>query len=116
MRAEWGIFATFALVTKGKSMKAVFIVYNQALSVQVQEAVARVGERGFTRWENVTGAGSATGEPHLGTHTWPAVNTGLLVVTTPERKTELLEALRELNSAAPEQGLRVFTWEVEEVV
>ncbi len=97
-------------------MKAIFIAYNQALSEQVMSIVSKVGERGFTRWEQVTGTGSTNGAPHLGTHTWPAINSGLLVVTTAERKTELLHLLRQLNEEVPEQGLRAFSWDIEESV
>ncbi|PIE83908.1 MAG: hypothetical protein CSA07_04860 [Bacteroidia bacterium] len=97
-------------------MKAVFIVYNQALSEQVQELLRRVNVRGYTRWDGVKGTGTHEGEPHLGTHTWPAINSSMLCVTTDAKAAELMQQCRQLNELAPEQGLKAFRWEVEDIV
>lgn len=97
-------------------MRAVFVVFNQALSDQVADAIAKVGLRGFTRWTAVQGCGSDTGEPHLGTHTWPSVNTATLLVTDEASAGELVQRLDALNAASPKQGLRVFGWDVEALV
>jgi len=61
-------------------MKAVFIVYNQALTERVASMLDRLNARGFTQWQTVTGRGSKTGEPHMGTHTWPALNTAVMTI------------------------------------
>lgn len=95
-------------------MKAVFISYNQALSELVMTIVERNGLRGFTQWENVMGKGSQSGEPHLGTHTWPSKNSALLVMMPDEKVSPLLEKLRELDSQTSQQGLRAFVWNIEE--
>lgn len=91
-------------------MKAVFVAYNQALSEQVMAAVKRLGLRGYTRWQGVFGCGSQTGEPHLGTHTWPAVNMALLIIMSEAQCAELKAALRAIDERSPQQGLRVFSW------
>ena len=96
------------------SQKAVFIVYNQALSEQVGQIVSLLGLRGFTRWAEVLGTGSVSGEPHLGTHVWPAINSATLVVGSAKVTSTLMERLRELDARSPEQGLRAFVWTVEE--
>lgn len=91
-------------------MKAVFVAYNQALSEQVMAAVKRLGLRGYTQWQGIFGSGSRTGEPHLGTHTWPAVNMALLIFTTETLCADLKAALRAIDERSPQQGLRVFSW------
>ena len=50
-------------------MKAIFISCNQALYDEVQQKMASLGVRGYTSWEELMGAGMATGEPHLGSTT-----------------------------------------------
>jgi hypothetical protein len=95
-------------------MKSVFVVYNQALSEQVLEAVKRVGVRGYTQWQGIFGTGSQGGEPHMGSHTWPSVNMAMLIMTTDELCVELKLALRAVDAQSPQQGLRVFSWTVDE--
>ncbi len=95
-------------------MKAVMIVYNQALSDVVMEILDKLSLRGFTQWENVIGRGSEKGEPHYGNHTWPAKNSAILSVVEDDRVAPLLERLRNLNSQTVEQGTRAFVWNVED--
>lgn len=95
-------------------MKAAFISYNQAMSEMVMNIIDKQRLRGYTQWENVLGRGSFTGEPHFGTHTWPALNHAILTITKDEKIEPLLEALRDLNSKAEEQGIRAFVWNIED--
>jgi nitrogen regulatory protein PII len=95
-------------------MKAVFISHNQALTEKIMEIFDDLTIRGFTQWTEVKGRGSKKGEPHMGTHTWPAMNNTLLSFMPAEKATKLLDQLRELNQEAEEQGLRAFVWEAEE--
>ena len=97
-------------------MKAVFIAYNQALTDAVNNLLDRRGIKGFTRWEEVHGRGSHTGEPHFGSHTWPAVNSAILAITEEEQVKPLLASLKKLDSKAEQQGLRAFVLNVEEMV
>lgn len=94
-------------------MKAVFVAFNQALSEQVMAAVKRLGLRGYTQWQGVLGQGSLSGEPHLGTHTWPAVNMALLIFATEEQCAELKSAIHAIDERSPQQGLRVFSWNID---
>ena len=95
-------------------MKAIFISYNQAHTLQINEMLDRLGVRGFTRWALTEGRGSSDGEPHYGTHAWPSMNTSLLVFIDEGSVAPLLEALRELDAEAPQQGLRAFVMNAEE--
>lgn len=95
-------------------MKAVMIMYNQALSEVVMNILDRQGLRGFTQWENVLGRGTKTGEPHYGNHTWPSKNSALLVMAEDAQVAPLLDKLRKLNSQTEEQGTRAFVWNIED--
>ncbi|MFW6227590.1 MAG: PG0541 family transporter-associated protein [Bacteroidota bacterium] len=97
-------------------MKAVFIVYNQALTERVSELLDKTNARGFTQWQDVKGRGSHTGEPHMGTHTWPAMNTAVLCMTDPATAKKLVEGVKKINEKASIQGIRAFLWDAEEGV
>jgi hypothetical protein len=93
-------------------MKALFISYNQALTDRVNELLDRRHIRGYSKWELTQGRGSATGEPHMGTHTWPSVNSSVLAIVEDEKVAPALEALRALDAELQMQGLRAFVWDV----
>jgi nitrogen regulatory protein PII len=97
-------------------MKAVFIVYNQALSERVTHLLDRLNIRGFTQWQDVMGRGTINGEPHMGTHTWPAMNSAIMSVAEDQQAQKLLEGVSKLNESAEMQGIRAFLWNVEQQV
>jgi hypothetical protein len=89
-------------------MKAIFISYNQAHTLQINELLDRQGIRGFTRWALTEGRGTRDGEPHFGSHAWPSMNASLLIFMEDVDVAPLLSALREIDAEAPQQGLRAF--------
>lgn len=97
-------------------MKAVFISYNQALTEKVEYILDRLSLRGYTRWTQVQGRGGVKGEPHMGTHTWPAMNETILTIVPADKVPELLERLRKLDDKTEMQGLRAFVWNVEDSI
>lgn len=97
-------------------LKAVFIAYNQAHVDDVEKILERSGIKGFTRWQEVQGAGSRGGEPHLGSHAWPGKNMLTLVIIDEEKVEELLSKLKQLDESAEMMGLRAFTWNIEETI
>ena len=97
-------------------MKSVMIVYNQANTERVEYMLDVSGIRGFTYWENVQGRGHADGEPHRGTHTWPEMNSAMMVVIDDEQVDGLLTAVRKLDLRNPEVGVRAFVWNIEQMV
>ncbi len=98
-------------------MKSVMIVYNQVMSREVEQMLDELDVRGFTRWTDVEGRGSTTGKPHLGTHTWPALNGAILCVIDDERVEALLDGVRSLDeSGRVDRGIRAFVWHVEQMV
>ena len=56
-------------------MKALFISYNQAMTERIATMLDELDIRGYTLFPLTHGRGSYTGEPHMGSHTWPAMNT-----------------------------------------
>ncbi len=94
-------------------MKAVFIAYNQALTEKIDEILDELLIRGMTQWTEVKGRGSQTGEPHMGTHTWPAFNNTILAIVDDKKTEPLLGKLKELNEEVEDQGLRAFVWDIE---
>ena len=97
-------------------MKSVLIVHNQVLGIELLRLLDELKIRGFTQWTTVQGRGSETGEPRMGTHTWPELNGALLCVAHDELAKELLARIRKMDEAAPEQGLRAFAWTVDEAI
>lgn len=95
-------------------MKAVFITYNEALGEPILTALEKSHLRGYTKWETVSGRGSHTGEPHLGSHAWPTMNSASMVIASDEQAAELKRRLLDMDAAKPALGLRVFTWTIDD--
>jgi nitrogen regulatory protein PII len=93
-------------------MKAVMIVYNQANTERVEYMLDHLDIRGYTQWEGVKGQGSRNGSPHLGSHTWPELNSAVLTVVENEKVEELLDAVKKLDGINEEVGVRAFVWEI----
>ncbi len=96
-------------------MKAVFISFYQAFYNEVIETLDNLEIRGFTYWSEVQGRGSETGEPHYGTHAWPTLNAALITFIPDNRVPALLDAIRQLDASAPQQGIRAFVLQAEEI-
>ena len=97
-------------------MKAVFVACDQAMYDYLMQLMDELAVRGFTGWEELIGRGSATGDPHLGSHAWPAMNSALIAMVEDEKATEFLARLRKLDEENPNQGLRAFAWNVSDVM
>lgn len=94
-------------------MKAIFIVYNQAHTEKIEYMFERLNIRGFTRWTNLTGRGSETGDPHMNTHTWPEQNTAQLTIIEDEKVEQLLDAVKRMDEVNKNVGVRAFVWNIE---
>lgn len=93
-------------------MKAVFIVFNQAHSEGVEFILDHAGIKGYTWWSDVKGQGSESGEPRMGSHTWPEMNSALLAIIPDELVDSLLEKIKKLDQINQEVGVRAFVWDV----
>ena len=93
-------------------MKAVFMSCNQSMYDEVLKIMDEMGIRGFTGWEELIGRGTIDGEPHLGNHAWPSMNSALISVMEDNLALNFLACLRKLDEENHEQGLRAFAWDV----
>ena len=97
-------------------MKAIFIAYNQAYGTEIVELLDEHGQRGFTQWKDIDGRGGENGDPHYGNHAWPTQNYAVLTIVPDGKAEEIMEALKEKDSAYPDLGLRAFLWTVDSMV
>ena len=97
-------------------MKAVFVVCNQSMFDAVQDIMKDMGLRGFTGWEELMGCGSRDGEPHLGSHAWPTMNSALIAVMEDAQAAEYMQRLKQLDVENDQQGLRAFAWPVSDII
>lgn len=93
-------------------MKAVFMACNQSMYDAVMDIMNDMELRGFTGWEELIGRGSKDGEPHLGSHAWPTMNSALISVMEDDKAAEFLKRLKQLDENNGKQGLRAFAWSV----
>ncbi len=97
-------------------MKTVFIAYDQAHQDNVMEALTDTNVRGYTILEQAGGRGSKGGDPHLGTHAWPSMNSAVISIVTDEQVTPLLNRLKRYDDDNPMLGLRAFVWNCEQSI
>lgn len=93
-------------------MKAVMIIFNIAHSERVDYVLDQLNIKGFSWFENVKGRGSETGEPRMGSHTWPEINSALLTIVEDNLVDALLEKVRKIDAINQEVGIRAFVWDV----
>lgn len=93
-------------------MKAIFIVYNQAHTEKVEYILNKLGISGFTRWTNMEGRGGRGGVPHLGTHTWPEINSATLTIVDDSQVQDVLDAVKTMDEINTEVGARAFVWDI----
>lgn len=82
----------------------------------VMDLMKELEIRGFTGWEELMGCGTHDGEPHLGSHAWPTMNSALISVVEDQKADEFLARLRQLDEENDQQGLRAFTWNIEKTI
>ena len=93
-------------------MKAVFIVFNQAHTEPVKYVIDQLRITGYTWWNDVTGRGTETGDPRMGTHTWPEMNSALMTIVESDRVEALLEKVKRIDEINKEVGIRAFVWDI----
>ena len=94
-------------------MKAILITYSQAYNEDIVRILEKHDQRGFSRWTDIHGKGSVSGEPHLNSHAWPRMNDAVLAVVEDGKVGEILADIKSTDEASPELGLRAFVWNIE---
>ncbi len=89
---------------------------NQSMYDAVMDIMKEMEIRGFTGWEELMGCGSKDGEPHLGTHAWPTMNSALIAVMEDDKAAAFLARLKQLDVDNDQQGLRAFAWPVTDMM
>lgn len=97
-------------------MKAVFMACNQSMYDAVIDIMDEMDIRGFTGWEELIGRGTSDGEPHLGNHAWPAMNSALISVMEDDKAQEFMSKLKQLDEENHQQGIKAFAWEVSSMI
>jgi nitrogen regulatory protein PII len=97
-------------------MKAVMIIYNLALTEKVEFTLEHFGISGYTQLDNVKGAGTSTGVPHLGNHTWPEINGAIITFVDDEKVSLLTQAVQKIDEINKEVGIRAFVWDITQAV
>ena len=96
-------------------MKAIMIIYNQALTEKVEYMLEKLSIRGFTQWPTVWGAGTTNGEPRMGTHTWPELNSATLIIVDDNMVDTVLDKVKKMDAINYEVGIRAFVWNIEKM-
>jgi nitrogen regulatory protein PII len=97
-------------------MKSILITFDQAYNEQIVMLLDRMNCRGFTRIEQVQGRGSAKGDPHYGSHAWPAMNAAIITIVDDAKVDPLLAALHHMDERTDQLGLRAFVWNIERMI
>ena len=94
-------------------MKAVFIIYNQALTERVEYIFDRLQIKGYTKFPLVFGQGTNGGEPRMASHAWPEMNSSVITVVEDDMVPLLLKYVEKLDTVNKENGIRAFVWNIE---
>jgi nitrogen regulatory protein PII len=92
-------------------MKAVFVIFNQAHTERVEFILDQLEIRGYTWWSEVKGRGTNSGEPRMGSHTWPEMNSALITMVEDEQVAQLIEKIKKIDQVNTEVGIRAFVWD-----
>ncbi len=94
--------------------KCVFVVYNQALTQRVLFILQCLRVKGYTEFPLVYGVGTNGGEPRMGSHTWPEMNSALMIIIEEDMVPLLLKYFEKLDHVNLENGLRAFVWNIDQ--
>ncbi|MCX6356841.1 MAG: hypothetical protein NT045_03030 [Candidatus Aureabacteria bacterium] len=94
-------------------MKMVMICYNEAIDDEVMEALGGCGLTNYTKVMGVFGRGTTSGT-HLGNDIWPGRNSTLYVVCDDAPAARLLACVKNLRAELGAEGVKAFSWRIEE--
>lgn len=96
------------------SMKMVMIAYNEAVDMEVMEALDKCQVKNYTRINAAYGKGETSGT-HLGNDVWPGRNNLLYIVCETEQAKQLLSRVGELRKTIGREGVKAFILPIEEM-
>ena len=95
-------------------MKMMMIVYNEAIDMEVMEALEECRLKNYTKVNGVYGRGKTSGT-HLGTDIWPGRNNVLYVAAPDEDMAHMMGCIRGLRERYGREGIKAFVMPLDEV-
>ena len=92
----------------------IMITYNEAIDMEVMELLENCGLTNYTKIGGTFGRGASSGT-HLGTDTWPGLNNILFAACPDDAAQKTIAAVRELRKSLGKEGVKAFTWPLEEI-
>ncbi|OGW85808.1 MAG: hypothetical protein A2987_05935 [Omnitrophica bacterium RIFCSPLOWO2_01_FULL_45_10] len=93
--------------------KMVMVVYNEAIDLEVMEALEHCGLKNYTKINATYGKGASSGT-HLGTDIWPGRNNILYVSCEEKEARQLVTNIKALRNRLGREGIKAFVWNLEE--
>jgi len=96
------------------SLKMAMVVYNEALDMEIMEAMDASGLKNYTKVLGVFGRGETSGN-HLGNDIWPGRNNILYAACEEKEAAALLVLIRQLRKKIGKEGVKAFILPLEDV-
>lgn len=92
----------------------VMVAYNEAIDSEVMEILEGCGLKNYTKIMGVYGSGEASGI-HLGNDIWPGRNNILYICCEDTRVQKILSEVKDLRKKLGKEGVKAFTWSLENI-
>lgn len=92
----------------------VMVSYNEAVDMEVMEAMENCGLKNYTKITGAYGKGATSGT-HLGNDIWPGRNNVLYVACQDSEAEKLIDCIKELRKTLGKEGLKAFLLPLEEI-
>lgn len=96
-------------------MKMIMLCYNEAMDLEVMEALEQCTINNYTKIPAAFGKGTTSGT-HLGNDIWPGLNNILYIACDEIAMEKLLPYIKKLKNDLGHEGIKAFTWNLEEVL
>jgi hypothetical protein len=91
----------------------VMICYNEAIDEEVMEILEACAHSNYTKIIGVFGKWMGSGM-HLGNDVWPGRNNVLYAACDDDSAARLIEGIRGLRKEYRHEGIKAFSWKIEE--
>jgi len=95
-------------------LKMCMITYNEAIDNEVMDILEKNKANNYTKTLGVFGRGETSGI-HLGDDIWPGRNNILYVACEDAQAKQIFSCVRKLRAKLGKEGVKAFSWNIEEV-
>jgi len=95
-------------------LKMVIISYNEAIDMEVMDALRDCAIKNYTKIPGAFGRGETSGI-HLGNDIWPGRNNILYVACEEKQAKDILADIKELRKKVGKEGIKAFVLPIEEI-